>query len=118
MARVAGADGTPGGWAVVVGEESRWRILKVARFSDIFSDAADLDIVAVDVPIGLGNAYDTGGRACDRAARKYLRKRASSVFPTPVRPVLAACSWDDACALSRDSAPHGTFAIFAQDQGS
>jgi predicted RNase H-like nuclease len=114
---VAGVDGTPGGWAVVVGEEPRWRILKVARLYDIFAEATDLDIVAVDVPIGLCDAYEIGGRACDRAARKYLRKRGSSVFPAPVRRVLAAGSWEDACTLSRNSAPHGkaitkqTFAI-------
>src|ERR1700684_3229968 len=61
MTRVAGVDGIPGGWAVVIVEADRWRI----------------------------------------------QKRASSVFPAPVRPVLAASSWEDACARSRDSAPKG-----------
>jgi predicted RNase H-like nuclease len=117
MARVAGADGTPGGWAVVFSEEDRWRIRKVATLSEIFRDFAGLNIVAVDIPIGLCDAYETGGRACDREARKYLRKRASSVFPAPVRPALAASSWEDACVRSRASASLGkaiskqTFAI-------
>lgn len=107
MTRVAGVDGTPGGWAVVIVEADRRRIRKVRALSEIFDGAARLDVVAVDVPIGVCDAYETGGRACDREARKRLQKRASSVFPAPVRPVLAASSWEDACARSRASAPEG-----------
>ncbi len=65
------------------------------------------EVVGVDVPIGLCDAYETGGRTCDREARKRLQKRASSVFPAPVRPVLAASLFEDACARSRASAPSG-----------
>jgi predicted RNase H-like nuclease len=93
-------------------------IRKVAALSSIVNGTTHFDIIAVDVPIGLLDAYEVGGRACDRAARKFLGKaRRNSVFPAPVRPVLAATSWDDACARSRASAPHGnaltrqTFAI-------
>lgn len=107
MTCVAGVDGTPGGWAVVIVAADRWRIRKVRALSEIFDGAARFDVVAVDVPIGLCYAYETGGRACDRGARKCLQKRASSVFPAPVRPVLAASSWEDACARSRASAPEG-----------
>jgi predicted RNase H-like nuclease len=108
MTRVAGADGTLGGWAVVIVEAGRSYIRKVAALSDVLNGAADFDIFAVDVPIGLLDAYEPGGRACDRAARKLLgRPRASSVFPAPVRPVLDAISWDDACVRSRASAHHG-----------
>lgn len=118
MTRVAGADGTPGGWAVVIMDAGQSSVRKVAVLAEVFAAAADLDIVAVDVPIGLLDAYETGGRACDRAARKLLaRRRGSSVFPAPVRPVLASQSWDDACVRSRASGPRGkaiskqTFAI-------
>ncbi len=104
MARVAGVDGTPGGWAAVIIEADRTRIRKVRALSDI---VVGLDIVAVDVRIGLCDAYQTGGRACDRRARMLLQNRRSSVFPAPVRSVLAATSWDEACALSRASAPGG-----------
>jgi predicted RNase H-like nuclease len=90
MVRVAGVDGTPGGWAVVLKEEGRWRVLRIVGLSQIVDSGARLDIVAVDVPIGLCDAYQVGGRACDREARKQLRKRASSVFPAPVRSVLDA----------------------------
>src|SRR4051812_34009764 len=49
------------------------------------------------MPIGLS---DDGVRACDVAARQRLPGRASSVFPAPVRPVLAASSYAEACAVS------------------
>jgi predicted RNase H-like nuclease len=56
-------------------------IRKVAALSHLLGGAADFDIIAVDVPIGLLDAYEVGGRACDRAARKLLGvPRASSVF--------------------------------------
>lgn len=107
MTRVAGVDGTPGGWAVVIKDGDRTVTRKVAALSDILDGDTDFDIIAVDVPIGLLDAYEVGGRACDRAARQFLgRPRGSSVFPAPVRPVLAAASWDEACIRSRDSSPH------------
>jgi predicted RNase H-like nuclease len=107
MVNVAGADGTPDGWAVVIVESGRWRVQKVANLSEIVGSGSHLEIVAVDIPIGLCDTYEVGGRSCDRAARKYLRERGSSVFPAPVRSVLAASSWEDACARSRASAPQG-----------
>jgi predicted RNase H-like nuclease len=108
MVHVAGVDGTPEGWAVVIIDIDRLAIRKVAALSDIFDGATDFDIIAVDVPIGLLDAYKVGGRACDRAARKTLgRPRGSSAFPAPVRPVLAATSWEHACLRSRASAPDG-----------
>lgn len=115
---VAGVDGTPGGWAVIIMQAGRWVIRKVAALSSILDGGTDFDIIAIDIPIGLLDAYEIGGRACDRAARKLLgRLRGNSIFPVPVRPVLADTSWDDACVRSRASAPHGksltkqTFAI-------
>ena len=118
MTYVAGVDGTPDGWAVVIMKSGRSVIRKVSTLSNIFDAATDFDIITVDVPIGLLDAYEVGGRICDRAARKFLgRARGSSVFPPPIRPVLEATSWEDACIRSRASAPHGkaltkqTFAI-------
>ena len=115
---VAGVDGTPGGWAVIIMQAGRSVIRKVAALSSILDGGTDFDIIAIDIPIGLLDAYEVGGRACDRVARKFLGKpRGNSIFPAPVRPVLAATSWDDACVRSRASAPHGraltkqTFAI-------
>jgi predicted RNase H-like nuclease len=106
--RTAGVDGTPNGWAVVISDSGRSCVRKVGRLSEIFDDPAAFAAVAIDIPIGLLDAYEAGGRSCDRAARRLLgRARASSVFPAPVRPVLGATSYPDACTRSRASAPHG-----------
>jgi predicted RNase H-like nuclease len=107
MVRVAGADSTPGGWSVVFHESGRLRVEKVATLFDIVGFGTKIDIVAVDIPIGLLDAYELGGRACDRAARKLLGLRRSSVFPAPVRSVLTASTYQDACARSRTSSPSG-----------
>lgn len=115
---VASVDGTPGGWAVVIMQAGQSEIRKIGALSDLFSAASDFAVVTVDVPIGLLETYEIGGRACDRAARQLLgAHRASSVFPAPMRPVLSARSWPEACLMSRLSGPHGravskqTFAI-------
>jgi predicted RNase H-like nuclease len=54
--------------------------------------------VAVDMPIGLS---EDGVRACDLEARKRLGRAGSSVFPTPVRAVLATDDYAEARSLSR-----------------
>ena len=79
---VAGVDGTPGGWAVILMQTGRLAIRKVAALSSILDEGTDFDIIAIDIPIGLLDAYESGGRACDRAARKFLGKlRGNSIFP-------------------------------------
>jgi predicted RNase H-like nuclease len=55
-------------------------------------------MVAVDMPIGLPD--QPGPRACDRAARRLLGPRRSSVFPAPSRAHLAAASFGDVGGLS------------------
>jgi predicted RNase H-like nuclease len=58
----------------------------------------DVDVVGIDMPIGLS---EDGVRACDVAARKLLAAAGSSVFPTPVRAVLATDDYAEARKLSR-----------------
>jgi len=52
----------------------------------------------IDIPIGLATS---GPRSCDQEARRMLGRRRSSVFPAPAREVLAATSYEEACAVSR-----------------
>lgn len=59
--------------------------------------ALDVDAIAVDMPIGL---LDAGPRACDVEARRRLGPRRSSVFPTPLRGMLAARTYDEALAIA------------------
>ena len=62
MNPVAGVDGAPEGWAIVIMAGGQSIVRKVAALSQIFDDGTDFDIVAVDTPIGLLDAYAVGGR--------------------------------------------------------
>ncbi|HEY1863937.1 MAG TPA: DUF429 domain-containing protein [Roseiarcus sp.] len=104
---VLGVDGTPDGWAVVACKDGRMCVRRIARLADIFEHRPYPDIVAVDVPIGLLDAYEIGGRECDRKARRDLEKRGSSVFVPPVRAILNTRTYEEACAVSRASSRHG-----------
>ena len=100
---VLGVDGAPRGWAVAAWKEGETRVRRIARLADIFAQAPYPDIVAVDIPIGLLDAYEVGGRKCDRKTRGDLGKRGGSVFTPPVRAVLNAATYEEACRLSRAS---------------
>jgi predicted RNase H-like nuclease len=106
---IAGIDGVPRGWAVVLSERDGlpFRVLRIHSIGELFDDLPDLEVVGIDIPIGLLDSYRIGGRVVDQLARRLLRKRASSVFPAPVRPVLSAQTYADACDASRKSAADG-----------
>jgi predicted RNase H-like nuclease len=114
---VAGVDGTPGGWAVIIKSPKKSVVKKFTSIADLFHEDPKLRAVAIDIPIGLLDVYEPGGRTCDRVARSF-RTRGSSVFPAPVRSALLAASWRQACANSRGAGPQAkgiskqTFAIF------
>jgi predicted RNase H-like nuclease len=59
-----------------------------------------LSILAVDMPIGFVEV-PRPPRACEVEARRHLPGKASSVFPTPCRPVLACTTHAEANALSK-----------------
>jgi predicted RNase H-like nuclease len=81
--RVAGVDGTKGGWVAIVLEDGRFaRDLVLEPVEADFHELGDVDVIAVDVPIGFGP------READRAARAFLSGATSTVFTTPPRDVL------------------------------
>src|SRR5260221_6594597 len=93
---IAGADGCRAGWVVVHERLPRtdlsWEV--VSSLPHIFNRADAPDILALDIPIGF---QLVGPRLCDLEARRLLgRGRSSSVFPAPIRPILAASSYADA----------------------
>ena len=99
---VAGIDGARGGWIVVTvrrngAEEADVRVVPDLRAVIAQIDAGELAAVTVDIPIGLAPG---GPRLADVEARRQLGPRRSSVFPAPARSVLAATSYEEACALS------------------
>lgn len=88
--RVLGVDACRTGWiGIAVGNgppESHFAPL----IDDLVREAGPVEVVAIDIPIGLP---DTGSRKADELARALVGpRRASSVFTTPAR---AAIECDD-----------------------
>ena len=98
---VAGVDGCKGGWLLVRANASGQLRIEdisiVSTFRELIAATAECAAVAVDIPIGLA-AHEP--RAADGEARKTIGPRRSSVFPAPMRAVLAASTYDEAGALS------------------
>ena len=100
MTIVGGADGCPAGWVCVERDTISGDI-----FADVFASTREmmeraryLAVLTVDIPIGLTEAE---ARECDKQARQLLTsKRASSVFPAPVRAALEGPSYSECCNLS------------------
>jgi predicted RNase H-like nuclease len=95
---VLGVDGWRGQW---VGARLDGRTVRLEVLPDAAAVlvVADVEVVGIDMPIGLS---DDGVRACDVAARDALRGRgaAGSVFPAPVRAVLRARDYADGRRIS------------------
>ena len=81
--RVAGVDGTKGGWVEIVLDDARFAADHLVRPVEAgFEELADAEVIAADIPIGFGP------RQADAAARRFLAGAASTVFTTPSREVL------------------------------
>ena len=104
---VAGADGAPGGWVVATQFGNRRPTID---FVDTLAPyvsrlkRGELAALGVDIPIGLPG---DGDRSADRLARERLGPRRSTFFPTPVRAILQASTWEEASALGREAAGVG-----------
>lgn len=103
---VAGVDGCRGGWVVVTAAraEPHAHVTLAAEvvpgLEPVIERArrGELAAVAVDMPMGL---LTDRPRLSDREARAVLGPRRASVFPTPVRAVLSAATYLEACDRSR-----------------
>jgi predicted RNase H-like nuclease len=98
MSWVAGIDGCRAGWIVVLlrRTQSTWthQVILCPKFVDILSLDPTPAVIAIDIPIGLLDKPQPGGRACDRQARQLLGHRASSIFTPPTRPMLKATRYE------------------------
>ena len=97
---VAGVDSCPGGWLAVLVTFYEEVVHEEHVLLGSFQELSELDpppsFVAVDIPIGLLETPEKGGRECDRAARKILgRPRSSSVFSPPIRPALECRTFEE-----------------------
>jgi predicted RNase H-like nuclease len=70
-----------------------------ADAAEVLAATAGCAAVGVDIPLGLPTG--AARRACDEETARRLGRARSSVFPAPPRPVLAARSYADACAVSQ-----------------
>src|SRR5947208_101129 len=92
MAPVAGVDGCRAGWIVV-----HDGCATVHRdFATVLAGLPDDTVVAVDMPIGLIDEHEPGGRDVDRAARLELGPKRNSVFSAPPRCALGSRTLGDA----------------------
>ena len=92
---IAGIDGCRAGWVVATFNGAF--VLRKLRL-ELF------ELVGIDMPIGL---IDGPQRACDMAARRYLARGGSSVFPAPPRAALDCTNYRDALAAARAATGRG-----------
>ena len=97
---IAGVDGCRVGWLVLLEENGAVTSACVPTAAVILDSHPALQILAIDIPIGIPSS---GARVCDLQARKLLKGRASSVFPAPVRSTFAATSYEIACELHQQA---------------
>ena len=96
---IAGADWFEGCWIVVLeASEGGLSLRRVPQFADLLTLDA-LETLVIDTPIGL---VEQGARSCDPVARRFVRPRHNSVFTAPIRPLLSAASYEEACRVRRE----------------
>ena len=101
MGWVAGADGCRGGWiAAFAAQDATVRVRVVPRFTDVLTAPEGPAIVAVDIPIGLPEVTGPDGRGPERAVRRLLGARQSSVFTVPSRRAVYAGDYREACVIA------------------
>ncbi|MCA9287591.1 MAG: DUF429 domain-containing protein [Phycisphaerales bacterium] len=113
---LAGVDGCPKGW-ICLTRDSETRAITSRVFPSakaLYAQEPAPRVLCIDIPIGL---TDSGARQADVAARACLgSKRASSVFPSPIRPALEGRDYADATARHKAGDGRGiskqAFAIY------
>lgn len=92
---IAGADWFKGRWIVALEDDGGSARLEIAASLRELVERPGLRAALIDVPIGLP---ERGPRQCDVLARRFIGPRRSSVFPAPLRSMLGAASYKEACA--------------------
>jgi predicted RNase H-like nuclease len=106
----AGIDGCNAGWILVGGYRERisskspksekWEIGLFSNIKHIWKQYNDLNLVLIDIPIGL-KEMGSEPRRCDKEARKYLGRRSSTIFPVPCRKAIYAKNYQEANEINR-----------------
>ncbi|MBD1546908.1 DUF429 domain-containing protein [Roseibium aggregatum] len=101
---VAGVDGCRAGWVAVLwrlGEPAEVRLAVFSSFSEVLKHSPTVSVIAVDMPIGLPDRIGAGGRGPEKAARRHLGERQSSVFAVPARSAVYAEDYAQACEIAQ-----------------
>ncbi len=112
VSRVMGVDACRFGWVGVAVTTSQDRqpwlttyaAATISELADRALDDGPLDVMAIDIPIGLP---DASRRQADLLAAAALGARRSAVFLTPIREALATNEYARANQISRDRAGVG-----------
>jgi threonine dehydratase len=100
---IAGIDGCPAGWMLVLAPlEGPFtpRLVVLPHLTDIGALGLPMAALAIDMPIGLPDRIEGPGRGAERAVRKLLGARQSSVFSIPVRAAVEALEYRAACSAA------------------
>ena len=103
---VAGVDGCKAGWIAVLrnlNDPADLRLQLVPAFAELVACEPHLSIIAVDMPIGLPETIGPGGRGPEKAARKHLGERQSSVFTVPSRAAVYEADYRKACTTAEQT---------------
>ena len=94
---VAGVDACPAGWvAVLLSPQTQEYVVRLCLdFESLLALQPKLQTIAIDIPIGLLEERQPGGRVCDQLTRRQLPGRASSVFSPPIRRLLGATTYEE-----------------------
>ena len=97
---VLGADVCRGSWAGIMWDGITIKGLFASTIAELVDSAnavGVVEVVAIDIPIGLP---DADPRPADEQARAFVGPRRSSVFPTPIREALLAPNYQAARTVS------------------
>lgn len=100
---IAGVDGCPGGWLAVIrtlNDPASARAEIFPTFASLLAHTPRLAMIAIDIPIGLPDRAELGGRSADVAARTVLGARKSAVFSVPARSAIMEPDYRAACAIA------------------
>jgi predicted RNase H-like nuclease len=105
--RFLGVDGCSAGWVGIALSGSQVRAYLHADIAALAGQAAadgPLDVIGIDIPIGLP---DAGVRRADLEARAAAGPRWASVFVTPIRATLAFADYRQASDLNKERTGRG-----------
>lgn len=96
--RVLGVDACSKGWVACCNRGLWYFAESIAGLVSQAQSDGDLEVIGIDMPIGLP---DSSERQADLLVRAELGKRRSSIFMTPVRPAITATIHAEASDINR-----------------